>query len=62
MRLEDKILLPTGSLTVGVIMDIISLLCDYETLFALGTTIIAISLLIITLVLYYELTKYKGEK
>lgn len=59
MRFEDKILLPVGALGVGVIMDIISLLFDYESLFALGTLIVALSLLIICIILYVELNGYK---
>ena len=59
MRFEDKILLPVGSLGVGVVMDLISLLFDYETLFALGTLIVALSLLIVCIILYVELKKYK---
>ena len=61
MNLEDKILMPVGSLGVGVILDIIGLIFDYDGLFALGMLIIAISIGIIALILYSELRKYKGE-
>ena len=50
MKFEDKILAPLGALGVGVILDIIGLLFDYESLFSLGMVIIAIALVMICLV------------
>lgn len=62
MNFEEKLLILTGAIGVGVIIDIISLLFNYENLFSLGTLIMAIALLLISIILYIELKKYKGEK
>ena len=59
IRLIDTILLCLGAMTVGLIMDVISLFYDWMSLFSLGTLIIAISLMFISISLYIELGKYK---
>ena len=60
MRLIDKILVCLGAMTVGLALDIFSLIFDYMNLFSLGTLIIAISIGFIAVILYIELEKYKN--
>ena len=58
--LIDKLLLCLGAMTVGLVLDVISLLCDWMNLFSLGTLIIAVSLILISISLYCELGKYEN--
>lgn len=60
IRLIDKLLLCLGAMTVGLVLDVISLLYDWMNLFSLGTLIIAVSLIIISINLYWELGKYEN--
>lgn len=59
IKLIDKLMVCLGAMTVGLIMDIFSLLFEYMDLFSLGTLIIAVSLMIIAIILYWELRKYE---
>lgn len=59
IKLIDKLMICLGAMTVGLIIDIFSLLFNYIDLFSLGTLIIAVTLMIIATILYWELRKYE---
>lgn len=61
MKFKDKLLITLGAITVGVILDIISLLFNYDSLFGLGMLIVAIGLFLICIIIYIELQKYKSD-
>ena len=60
IKIIDKLLICLGAMTVGLVLDVISLLWNMMNLFGLGTLIIATSLIIISIILYIELGKYEN--
>lgn len=57
----DKLLICVSAMTVGLIMDVISLIYDWMNLFELGTLIMAVSIIAIGISLYVEIGKYQKE-
>ena len=60
IKFIDKLLICLSAMTVGLIIDVISLIYDWMNTFIAGTMIIAISIILISIALYIEIGKYEG--